>query len=218
MLRKSFKIAMNGVQRRNYCHSKQTNHQNEVTYVINHDGDSGQSKMLSGQTLKKSHPILHCLGETEELNSFLGLARVYARENNHPYVEHLKRIQTVLIDLSNYISKVPTEADSDLAVHTKEMEEWLEAYSPQVTPVENNYIVPGGSQASASLMIARTICRRAERSAVGLVEEKVLHQDVTAYLNRLGDFLLMLSRIATKLDERTEYVYIPKPEPKKNGT
>lgn len=180
--------------------------------MINHDGDSGHTKMLSGQRLKKSHPILHCIGETEELNTHLGLARVYARENNHPYVEHLKRIQTVLIDLGNHISRAPSGDDSDLAIHTKEMEEWLEAYSPQVEPMENNYIVPGGSQASASLIIARAVCRRAERTAVSLVDEKVLSQDVTAYLNRLGDFLLMLSRIATKLDERTEYVYIPKPD------
>lgn len=181
--------------------------------------------MLSGQTLKKSDPILNCIGETEELNAFLGMSRVHAREANHPYAEHLKRIQTVLIDLGNHISKAPTEAESDLTIHTKEMEEWLEAYSPQVStsPMDNNinnYIVPGGSQASASLMIARAVCRRAERAAVGLVDEKVLKQDVTAYLNRLGDFLLMLSRIATKLDERTEYVYIPKPDTnnKKGGT
>lgn len=174
--------------------------------------------MLSGQTLKKSDSIVTCLGETEELNAFLGLSRVQAREANHPYVEHLKRIQTVLIDLGNHISKSPTEAESDLAIHTKEMEEWLEAYSPQITTLNDNYIIPGGSEASASLMIARAVCRRAERTAVGLVDEKVLNKDVTAYLNRLGDFLLMLSRIATKLDERTEYVYIPKPETKKNGT
>lgn len=174
--------------------------------------------MLSGRTLKKSDPILTCIGETEELNAFLGLSRIQAREANHPYVEHLKRIQTVLIDLGNHISKAPTEAESELAIHTKEMEEWLEAYSPQITPMDKHYIVPGGSQASASLMIARAVCRRAERAAVALVDEKVLNQDVTAYLNRLGDFLLMLSRIATKLDERTEYVYIPKPETKKDGT
>lgn len=187
--------------------------------MINHSGDSGRSKMLSGQTLKKSDPILHCIGETEELNAFLGLARVQARESNHhPYAEHLKRIQTVLIDLGNHISKAPTEAESDLAIHTKEMEEWIEAYAPQVSPMDNDYIVPGGSQASASLMIARAVCRRAERTMVGLVDEKVLNQDVIAYLNRLGDFLLILSRIATKLDERTEYVYIPKPDTKKNET
>lgn len=182
--------------------------------MINHDGDGGQSKLLSGQLLKKSHPLIHCIGDTEELNSQIGLSRVFARENNHPYVEHLKRIQTVLIDLSNYISKSPTEAEHDFAKHTKEMEEWLDVYGPQVTPMENQFIVPGGSEASASLMLARSVCRRVERTAVKLVDEKVLHQDVTAYLNRLGDFLLILSRIATKLDERTELMYIPRPEKK----
>ncbi|XP_063705391.1 corrinoid adenosyltransferase MMAB-like [Culicoides brevitarsis] len=213
MLRRTFGVALNSFQRRFYCKPTES----RSSFVINHDGDLGLSKMLSGQRLKKSDPIIACIGATEELNAFLGLSRIQAREANHPYVEHLKRIQTVLIDLANHLSKSPTEADSDLAIHTKEMEEWLDAYSPQVTPIDNNFIVPGGSEASATLMIARAVCRRVERSAVALVDEKVLSTDVTAYLNRLGDFLLMLSRIATKLDERTEYVYIPKPDTAKKA-
>lgn len=191
--------------------------------MINGDGDSGSSKLLSGLRLQKCHPLMHAIGETEELNAQIGAARVFAREANHPYVEHLKRIQTILIDLTNAISrsagqntpKDDVSTTSELGAHTKEMEEWIEHYVSQISPhsMENSaFIVPGGSHASAALQMSRAICRRVERTAVGLVDDKVLNADVQVYLNRLGDFLLILSRVATKQDERTELIYIPKPE------
>lgn len=190
------------------------------TFAINTDGDKGTSKLLSGLCVQKNHLVIHAIGHTEELNAQIGTARVYAREANHPYVEHLKRIQTILIDLTNKISRSAPGSiveDSPLDSHTKEMEEWIAHYSSQISPeqIEHSaYIVPGGSHSSAALQLSRTICRRVERSAVDLVDEKFVKEDVLAYLNRLGDFLLILSRIATKLDERTELVYIPKPAQK----
>lgn len=192
----------------------------ESSFIINNDGDTGTSKVLSGLRLAKNHPLMHAIGETEELNAHIGAARVYAREANHPYVEHLKRIQTILIDLTSVISMSGNLSEgatvaTELGAHTKEMEEWIEHYvnqiPKQVDAVDAAFIVPGGSQASAALQISRAICRRVERTTVGLLDENMIHTDVLAYLNRLGDFLLILSRIATKLDERTELVYIPKP-------
>ena len=68
--------------------------------------------------------------------------------------------------------------------------------------------------ASASLHVARSICRRTERTVVPLVREGRLHDEALIYLNRLGDFLFVVSRMAAKLDKRTESIYIPKPDEK----
>lgn len=68
--------------------------------------------------------------------------------------------------------------------------------------------------ASASLHVARSICRRTERVVVPLVREGGVDDEVQVYLNRLSDFLLIVSRMAAKLDQRTESIYIPKPDEK----
>lgn len=94
------------------------------TFIINNEGDTGLSKVLSGIRLKKNHPLMHAIGETEELNAQIGAARVFAREAKHPYVEHLKRIQTILIDLTNIISMAGNNSEivpTELGSHTKEM-------------------------------------------------------------------------------------------------
>lgn len=70
----------------------------------------------------------------------------------------------------------------------------------------------GGGKACASLHVARTVCRRAERSITTLVRDGALDKEAQTYLNRLSDFLLTVSRIAAKCDQRTENIYIPRAE------
>lgn len=93
-------------------------------------------------------------------------------------------------------------------------------YLSVIAHLRNKYIIvdinhfQGGGIASASLHVARSLCRRAERVVVPLVRDGGLDKEAQIYLNRLSDFLFTISRIASKLDQRTESIYIPKPDEK----
>ncbi|RZB66670.1 cob(I)yrinic acid a,c-diamide adenosyltransferase, mitochondrial, partial [Asbolus verrucosus] len=179
------------------------------------DGDKGTSKTLEGEVLAKDSKIFNAIGATEELLSYIGLAREYAQESEHEYSDKLKRIQTIIIDLNTAISRSKNKSLKKIIPqsHTKELEEWIREYAKELPPPEKN-IIPGGGITCASLHVARAICRRTERVVVPLVKEGQLHNEALVYLNRLADFLFIVARLAAKLDKRTETIYIPKPDGK----
>lgn len=180
--------------------------------VFSRDGDSGMTITDAGDTKPKDDMIFNALGATDELSSYIGLAREFACDSKveHPYVDKLKRVQMILFDLNHAISKsMPGKTKSFENKHTKDLEEWILEYANQLPPPED-YIIPGGGKACASLHVARTVCRRAERSITTLVREDALDKEAQTYLNRLSDFLLTVSRIAAKCDQRTENIYIPR--------
>ncbi|KAK9889645.1 hypothetical protein WA026_007021 [Henosepilachna vigintioctopunctata] len=176
-------------------------------------GDNGTSKTLTGEILPKDHKIFNAIGATEELLSYIGLAREYAHEYDQEYTDKLKRIQTTIIDLSTAISRSGEGVKEISSTYTKELEDWIHEYSKELPPPEQ-YIIPGGGVSSASLHVARSLCRRTERVVVPFVQDGLVHKEALAYLNRLSDFLFTVSRIAAKRDQRTESIYIPKPDEK----
>ncbi|XP_034239622.1 corrinoid adenosyltransferase-like [Thrips palmi] len=194
-------------------------------------GDDGFAVTLMGAVKPKDDQIFHAMGSCDELCSFVGLAREYAHDNNHTYVEYLKRIQTLLIDISVAISNCnynspnsppvsPTVSPSPLSIkgtsfskrHAAELEEWIEEYSESLPPVEH-FVIPGGGQVCAVLHVALSICRRAERKVLPLVRDGNLDPEVLVYLNRLAEFLFVISRVASQADGAIESVYTPKPSP-----
>ncbi|KAG5898259.1 hypothetical protein JTB14_008604 [Gonioctena quinquepunctata] len=174
-------------------------------------GDDGTSRTINGDVLPKDSQIFNAIGATEELLSYIGLAREHAHESEQQYTDKLKRIQTIIIDLSTAISR--SNKSSIPPTYTKELEDWIHEYSKQLPPPEQ-YIIPGGGIASASLHVARAICRRTERVIMPLIRQGSLDKEALIYLNRLSDFLFTVSRIAAKHDQRAESIYIPKPDEK----
>ncbi|XP_050302556.1 corrinoid adenosyltransferase MMAB-like isoform X2 [Anthonomus grandis grandis] len=209
-------------QIRQYCVKKQGENKAttdnpvkmDIAPIFSRDGDTGTSKTIMGESLPKDSPVFNAIGATEELLSYLGLAREHANESEHEYTDKLKRIQTIIIDISTAISRNNKMAITP--VYTKELEDWISDYAKQLPPAEQ-YIIPGGGVASASLHVARAICRKTERVICPLVREKKLDKEALVYLNRLSDFLLTVSRIAAKHDQRVESIYIPKPDEKVQG-
>ncbi|KAK5644526.1 hypothetical protein RI129_005826 [Pyrocoelia pectoralis] len=203
---------------RNYCTAKSGQRvppaTPEIIETFSRNGDNGTSKTLTGEVLPKDHNIFHAIGSTEELLSYVGIAREHAQESEHEYCDKLKRIQTVIIDISTAISRYGDKNKKPLSsTYTKELEDWIYHYSKQLPPPER-YIIPGGGIAAASLHVARAICRKTERTIVPLVRNGGVEQEALIYLNRLSDFLFTISRIAAKVDKRTESIYIPKPDEK----
>ncbi|XP_060528675.1 corrinoid adenosyltransferase MMAB-like [Cylas formicarius] len=209
-------LARNLNQIRHYCSKRRKETLPEKSpfknmQMFSRDGDNGTSKLLSGEILPKDHQMFVAIGATEELLSYIGLAREYAYESEQLYTDKLKRIQTIVIDISTAISR--NNKVTILPIYTKELEDWIQEYAKQLSPPEQ-HIIPGGGIASASLHVARAICRKTERVVLPLVREEKLDKEAAVYLNRLSDFLFTVSRIAAKHDQRNENIYIPKPDEK----
>lgn len=192
---------------RNYCQKEKADICPPNVYC--RKGDQGEAYTMSGDIHPKDHDIFHALGTAEELLCYLGIAKEHAREANHQYCDKIKRIQTVIIEIWTGISQNKHDAQKNVSeLHIRELEDWTRSYAKELPPPEQ-YIIPGGGVTSASLQLARTVCRRTERYVTPFVRRGQLNQHVQVYLNRLSDFLFMLSRMAAKLDKQNEHIYVP---------
>ncbi|KAB7500314.1 Cob(I)yrinic acid a,c-diamide adenosyltransferase, mitochondrial, partial [Armadillidium nasatum] len=168
-------------------------------------GDKGTSALYTGERRTKADHIFECLGNVDELSSFIGVAKENAVEHKHNYVEQLE--QTARKDEIEKRIRFSNR-------HIEELEGWIDHFTENLPPL-SNFILPGGGRVSASLHVCRTICRRAERSVVRIATQNEIDQNVIIYLNRLSDYLFTVSRQATIIDGKKETIYIrPKPSKK----
>nr|ACO10719.1 CobIyrinic acid a,c-diamide adenosyltransferase, mitochondrial precursor [Caligus rogercresseyi] len=190
--------------------------------IYTRTGDGGNSSLYTGERRPKSDGIFDALGTTDELSSHIGLAYSYAAENRHPYLDHLERIQCLLQDIGSNIA-TPRSSAREVHLrkvefnprHTQELEEWIDEYSKSLLPLKN-FILPGGGKTSASLHVARSVCRRAERTVAPLVAGEQVDPEALKYLNRLSDFLFTISRFAARLDKMEETIYTQPGEEESN--
>jgi len=173
-----------------------------LTRIYTRLGDSGETHLGDMRRVPKTHPRIEAYGTVDELNAQIGLALTVAGIPD-PYPEWLRRIQNDLFDLGADIA-APEDPDSErerLRV-MPEQTEWLEQRCDEVNatlkPLKS-FVLPGGTPAAAHLHVCRTVCRRAERLAIGVGDE--LNPEVVRYLNRLSDLLFILSRGANGGDE-----------------
>ncbi|XP_042193459.1 corrinoid adenosyltransferase [Callorhinchus milii] len=176
-------------------------------------GDKGFSSTFTGERRPKDDPVFEALGTTDELTSAIGLAREFALEKGHTFVEELDKIQCVLQDVaSNVATPISSARDSHLKRTTfsekpvMELEEWIDRYTQQLPPL-TNFILPSGGRSSAALHLARAICRRAERSVCPIVQAGETDPNTAKYLNRLSDFLFTVARYAAEKEGNKEQVY-----------
>lgn len=162
-------------------------------------GDRGQTSLLGGGRVGKDHPRVAAYGNVDELNSAVGLAA--ARVRDASIRERLVRIQNDLFALGAHLSS-PERSEArkgssmpDLPVdRIDEMEAWIDDAVAELPPLRD-FILPGGSEGAATLHLARTICRRAERAVVTLERHETVDEAVVRYLNRLSDTLFTLARL-----------------------
>ncbi len=158
-------------------------------------GDDGTTSLFSGGRVSKTNLRVEAYGTIDELNSVIGLARAH---RPHPRTEAwLTQVQRQLFNLGADLA-TPMTARADWVVRMDAgTVGWLEQAIDEMTaelPELKNFILPGGSQAAATIHIARTVCRRAERIAVALEHQDDIGEQVINYLNRLSDFLFTLAR------------------------
>jgi cob(I)alamin adenosyltransferase len=167
--------------------------------IYTRTGDAGRTRLATGQELSKADLRVEAYGAVDETNACLGLARLHT--GAAPELDAiLARIQNELFDLGADLSTPPVKDEgawlrmSDNQVARLEAEiDNLNGQLPELT----SFVLPGGTPASAALHLARTVCRRAEREAVRLVEAgEPVSGPALRYLNRLSDFLFVAARYA----------------------
>jgi cob(I)alamin adenosyltransferase len=162
-----------------------------ITKVITKTGDNGTTALGDGTKVSKSDLRVCCIGEVDELNSFIGHAKIVVSDEK--LVNELIEIQNNLLNLGGELS-IP---NNNLELLKEEsiirMENIVEKMNLQLPPLKE-FILPGGDELSARLHIARSVCRRVERSMVKLIEEENGRDIWIKYLNRLSDYFFVLAR------------------------
>ncbi|HEY5601437.1 MAG TPA: cob(I)yrinic acid a,c-diamide adenosyltransferase [Patescibacteria group bacterium] len=167
-------------------------------------GDKGETSLFGGQRVAKSSLRIDAYGNIDELNSLLGV--ILAKNPHKEISQNLTRVQRHLFVLGADLAtpeevkvKVPRINTSAVKVLEKEIDNWTKQL-PQL----RNFILPGGSETGALLHMARTVCRRSERTVVALSEIEKINENVMIYLNRLSDWLFTLARYVNKLEKINE--------------
>ena len=159
-------------------------------------GDDGTTGLIGGTRVKKYDSRLEAYGTVDELNSHVGL--VLSATHDRRMREVLTDVQSKLFVIGAHLAmddnagamkeQLPC-TEADIALLETEMDAMFE-----ILPKLNHFILPTGCQAAAFAHVARTVCRRAERRIVELAEKTEVDQQLVKYINRLSDYLFVLSR------------------------
>lgn len=171
-------------------------------------GDKGMTGLFSGERVPKSHIRIDAVGDLDELNSFLGALEVLLSEDQPLLLEEVRRIQSHLFQMGAWLATAPGSSLDLLEEIGSEpimaLESAIEVMEREL-PVLKGFILPGGHRTAALAHVVRTVCRRAERKVVNLLDPtddgKSSQQllQISAYLNRLSDFLFVLARYCNRL-------------------
>jgi cob(I)alamin adenosyltransferase len=161
-------------------------------------GDQGETRLASGQKIAKDDLRIECYGTVDELNAFVGAARVTAEQVRlQEFAATLKRVQHELFNLGSILATLPEDVHPKqpriTANEIAKLEQEIDAANAELAPLRS-FVLPGGSRLDAELHICRTICRRAERLLVTLAKEQQIPAEALQYLNRLSDAFFVWSR------------------------
>jgi cob(I)alamin adenosyltransferase len=169
-----------------------------LSRIVTRSGDAGQTSLADGARVAKDSLRVDAYGSVDELNAAVGLAFA-ALPTGSPFRPWLTRIQNELFDLGADLA-VPVASTGRSRLRVEEGQvAVLDALCTQLADRQERLrtlLLPGDSEASARLHLARTICRRAERRLVSLARREQVNPQALAYLNRLGDLLFIFARAA----------------------
>lgn len=168
--------------------------------IYTRTGDSGDTALFDGTRVQKSDPRVGAYGDLDELNAWLGFVAAHLSDDD--VIPKLRQIQRDLFAIgarladpshriAGRVTKAVISAD-DIA----RLEAWIDALDAEL-PALRRFILAGGSSAGASLHVARTVCRRAERSMVALGDE-AFEAELLQYVNRLSDLLFTMARAVNR--------------------
>lgn len=169
-------------------------------------GDRGTTSLVGGTRVPKTHIRLEAYGTVDELNSHLGLLVTYLLDEKDK--AFLRQVQDKLFAVGSHLAtdreKTELRAASVISPEHVEMVEREIDRLDALLPPLSAFILPGGSRGAAICHICRTVCRRAERRILALAEQVEISSELSAYVNRLSDYLFVLSRKMNQDDEKEE--------------
>lgn len=181
--------------------------------IYTRTGDDGTTGLFGGGRVPKTHPRIVAYGTVDELNSFLGLARAHLGAEDRSAV--LRRLLADLqADLFVLGADLATPSGTKAVVpridesHVARLESEIDRLEEDLEPLKR-FILPGGSVAGATLHIARTVCRRAERLVIAAAADDDFGTASAVYLNRLSDLLFVAARWTNNVEGREESPWMP---------
>jgi cob(I)alamin adenosyltransferase len=175
----------------------------KLTRIYTRGGDKGDTSLGRGERVAKHDLRVEAYGTVDEVNSVIGLARAAVDrtvKNDVPRAhvdDMLKRIQNDLFDLGADLCTIEAKAGSEalriVPSQTERLEREIDAMNAELQPL-TSFVLPGGSEASAWLHLARTVARRAERRMTALAAGQPINPEAIRYINRLSDHLFVLAR------------------------
>ncbi len=183
------------------------------TKIYTKTGDLGKTSLIGGTKVFKSNLRIESYGTVDELNSYIGLVSDHLTDASSKII--LKEIQDRLFTIGaslacdpdkEPIMKIPDLKETDVELLEKEMDKMDEQLMPM-----KSFILPGGHIAVSTIHVARCVCRRTERICVGMQELEIFIDPlVIKYLNRLSDYLFILSRYIAHLLKAEEIKWQPR--------
>ena len=179
--------------------------------IYTRTGDNGTTGLIGGSRVKKYNIRLEAYGTVDELNSYIGVVRSMQTDEKADIV--LERIQHKLFVIGANLASDESVTvikqqlpcgKADIELLENEMDQMI-----AILPPLNNFILPGGCQASSFCHVARTVCRRAERLIVELSEKAEVDANLIKYINRLSDYLFVLSRKISIDQKAAEILWSP---------
>ena len=170
----------------------------KLNKIYTRTGDDGTTGLVDGSRVSKDAPRMAAIGDVDEVNCVIGAAALHARD------EMLERIRTIQNDLFDLGADLATPGEDFtpgemtlriVAAQVARLESEIDAMNLGMTPL-NSFILPGGSALGTTLHVARSVTRRAERTAISAAREVAINPLALAYLNRLSDWLFVASRFA----------------------
>lgn len=184
-------------------------------------GDHGTTSLVGGSRVSKDDHRVEAYGTVDELNSHIGLLAEMIRPLQGGYYDELKAVQHNLFTLQTLLATEDETIYARLPQLPEEEVELLERQIDTITdllPKLQNFVIAGGNLIGAQCHVCRTVCRRAERRVVTLARETIQPSSnqeikqsteiILRYLNRLSDYLFVLSRYSVVLDGKKEDLYI----------
>lgn len=162
-------------------------------------GDKGDTSLIGGERVGKNDPRIEAYGTIDELNAFIGLAITHLPLHIKELRDDLIKIQHHLFDIGAELAslsdrkvkamKIPRVRATKIAW----LEDHIDRYHKEV-PELKHFILPGGSETSSALHVARSVCRRAERAIIALADTQSVNPELIKYINRLSDFFFAAAR------------------------
>ena len=173
-----------------------------LSKIVTRTGDAGTTGLGDGSRVAKDAARIDAIGAVDELNSTIGvlLAESLPDEVSRCLVD----VQHDLFDLGGELSIPGYSAVAD--AHVARLEDAVERYNATLAPLKE-FVLPGGTRAAALAHVARTVCRRAERSVVHLAGGETVGDPARRYLNRLSDLLFVLARWLNASAGRTDVLW-----------